>query len=196
MSRFPPIAPADLQGDQKEAYDDIDATTKAYFGDKFIIKRSDGAFIGPLAVFNYDSKSAHAYFALLQSLAQLPGLSKAAREVSILVTGHQWNAAYETYAHERVAEADTELSREQIDAVKVGKKPEGLDEDCDVAFDVTMELLKVRKGRLGDEMWERAEKVLGKMGALALVHFVGFYSYTAVLINGCDVPLPEGESIR
>ena len=49
---------------------------------------------------------------------------------------------------------------------------------------------------MGDEQWGRAERVLGKMGALALVHFVGFYSYTAVLINGCDVRLPEGEGIR
>ncbi len=88
------------------------------------------------------------------------------------------------------------LTTEQIDAVKVGKKPEGLPDDCDVAFDVTVELCKVGKGRLGDEHWERAERVLGKMGALALVHFVGFYSYTAVLINGCDVTLPEGERIR
>lgn len=161
---------------------------------RFTIKRSDGAFVGPLAVLNYDSNSAHAYFALLQSLAQLPGLSKPAREVAILVTGHAWQAEYETYAHERVAEGM--LSREQIDAVKVGMKPEGLPEDCDVAFDVTQELCKVGKGRLGDQHWERAERVLGKTGALALVHFVGFYSYTAVLINGCDVTLPDGESVR
>ena len=34
MSRFPPIAPSALHGDSQKAYDDIDATTKAYFGDK------------------------------------------------------------------------------------------------------------------------------------------------------------------
>lgn len=45
-------------------------------------------------------------------------------------------------------------------------------------------------------MRDWAVGVLGKEGAVALVHFVGYYSYAAVFLNGFDVPLPEGERIK
>lgn len=52
-----------------------------------------------------------------------------------------------------------------------------------------------KPGPLKKESWDAVVKELGRKGALALVHFVGMYAYTCILLNGCDVPLPEGENI-
>jgi len=99
------------------------------------------------------------------------------------------------YAHERIAANHTSLTAGQIQEIKVGKKPVGLGEAESVAYDVTVELVS-RMKPLSEGAWERAVKTLGREGAVGLVHFVGFYAYTAMLLNGFDVPLPEGEAIK
>jgi hypothetical protein len=63
-----------------------------------------------------------------------------------------------------------------------------------VAFGVAVELAGV-KGPLGREMWEELVECLGREGALALVQVCGLYGYTCLLLNGCDVRVPEGEKI-
>jgi len=88
----------------------------------------------------------------------------------------------------------TDLTKEQINKIKVGQKPQDLDTGSSVAFDATMELVK-KPGPLKKESWDAVVKEFGKQGALALIHYVGLYMYTCVLLNGCDVPLPGGEKI-
>jgi hypothetical protein len=53
-----------------------------------------------------------------------------------------------------------------------------------------------RRGRLRDEVWERAVGAFGKEGALGLVHYVGYYAYACLLMNGAGVGMPEGERVR
>ena len=63
-----------------------------------------------------------------------------------------------------------------------------------MAFDAAMALCE-EKGPLKRELWHGCVNEFGREGALALVHYVGLYAYTCVLLNGCDVGLPEGESV-
>ena len=78
--------------------------------------------------------------------------------------------------------------------IKTGQKPKDLNGGASVAYDATMELVS-RPGPLSKQLWDAVVKEFGEQGALALVHYVGFYAYTCILLNGCDVPLPEGEEI-
>lgn len=132
---------------------------------------------------------------LATELAKIPGLPQNARETAILATGSHYKAAYEIYAHERVAVKSTDLTQEQVDKIKTGTKPSNLDEKCSVAFDVAIELV-TKPGPLSKQSWDKAEKTLGKQGTLALIHYTGYYAYTCVLLNGCDVPVPDGEKIN
>lgn len=127
-------------------------------------------------------------------MSQIPGLTPKARETVILATGSHYKAAYEIYAHERLALKNTELTKEQINLIKNGQKPKDLDKGSSVAFDAAIELV-AKPGPLKKESWDAVVKELGRKDALALVHFVGMYAYTCILLNGCDVPLPEGENI-
>lgn len=135
-----------------------------------------------------------AFFDVTIELGKLPGLNATARETVILATGSFYQSSYEIYAHERVALEKSNLTREQIDLIKHGKKPEDLDSGSSVAFDAAIQLT-AKPGPLSDETYERLVKEFGKQGTLAVLHYVGVYAYTCVLLNGCAVSVPEGENI-
>lgn len=127
----------------------------------------------------------------MKAVGEIKGLPPAAKETVILATGSHFKGVYETYAHERVALKTTDLTEEQINQIKVGKKPQNLDAKASVAFDAAIELAN-KPGPLKKESWNNLVKELGEQGALAVVRYVGLYAYTCVLLNGCDVQLPPG----
>ncbi|KIW07217.1 hypothetical protein, variant 3 [Verruconis gallopava] len=117
-----------------------------------------------------------------------------------MVVGAYYNSGYEIYAHERLAKL-AGLTWRQIDFIKIGKKPSGedeLSESCSIAYDVAIELLEGsgRRGRLSDEMWDKAVEAFGKRGALCLAHYIGYYAYACMLMNAAGVGLPQSESIK
>lgn len=195
MSRYPPIPPSSLSPEQHEAFDEASDICSNMFGDKFLYKNQDGAFIGPFAPLLYTPSIVHPFFKLVVELGKLPGLPAPAREVAILATGSSFKSKYELYAHERVA-ASTSLTKSQIHSVKNGKKPfrdDTLNEQCEVAFDVAIELSH-KQGPMSDANWKRAEKAFGRDGTAALIQYVAVYAYTCVLLNGVDAPVPNGEA--
>lgn len=136
------------------------------------------------------------FLGLTKAIATIPGLTPYARETAILTAGGYYGSLFEIYSHERVALATTDLSEEQINELKVAKKPSGLKEEGDVAYDVAIGLLQKNKGPMPDELWSRAEKIFGPEGAQALVHYTALYSYVSILLNGCGCGLPAGEKIK
>lgn len=108
----------------------------------------------------------------------------------ILTVGSHFKAPYETYAHVRVAARQTDLSQEQIDLIKDGGKPKDLSEADGLAFDAAKALCE-KPGPLEKGIYDGLVKHFGKKGALAVVHYVALYAYTCVLLNGCDVSVPE-----
>lgn len=128
------------------------------------------------------------FFALTRALGSLPGLTSHTREVAVLATGGQYEAAYELYAHERVG-ATVGLTAAEISAIKSGEVPETLDEAGRMACRVAREL-SMKPGNLDGETWSQAKDILGVAGATALVHYIAFYAYTCVLLNGfaCQAP--------
>ncbi|KAK5942978.1 hypothetical protein PMZ80_003983 [Knufia obscura] len=189
MSRYPPIPPSELNSEQHAAYDESSRIAKDIFGDKFIYKNDDGAFIGPFGPLLYTPNMVNPFFKMVVELGKCPGIPAAAKETAILATGSTFKAGYELYAHGKVAEG-TSLTGEQISNMKGGKKPDDLDESCQVAFDVAIELSR-KQGPLSDETFQRASKTLGKQGTAALIHYVALYAYTCIFLNGVAAPVPE-----
>lgn len=153
--------------------------------------RSDGAFLGPFAAFLYTPKDVAIHFLkLFKIMGQIPGLPSSARETAILATGEHFGAAYEMYAHKQVAITSKALTGQQAEDIVSGKLPSDADEDITVAWEVAR-ALSAQKGPLEDKLWSRAKSAFGVEGAAALIHYVGGYAYTSILLNGMDAPVPE-----
>jgi len=192
-SRLPPVPRDQLSAHQQQAYDELTSISDSSFGAKFTFKRKDGAFVGPYPAFLAAPDMGLQYMRYVAGLNQASPLSAEVREVVILATGSHYKAEYELYAHRNVAISSTRLSEQQVGQICKGEKPSGLDEACDVAFDAAR-YLAGRPGPLPQELWDRAGKALGKEGTVAMVHFIGLYAYTCIVLNAMDAPVPkEGE---
>lgn len=142
QERYPPIPPSQLSADQHAAYDEQSRLAQNTFGDKFLYKNKDGAFIGPFGPLLYTPSLVTPFMNMVIELGKCTGLPGPARETAILATGSTFKAGYELYAHGKVAQS-THLSDDQISQIKDGQKPAlggAFDKACDTAFDVAIEL--------------------------------------------------------
>lgn len=193
MSRLPPKPRNQLTPEEQEVHDKFYNIAEWAFGangEQFIYKDdSNDALIGPFPFYIASPPAGNALHTLLSALAKLP-LPADAREVIIMTVGGHFQAGYVTYSHVPQAIA-TGLSRAQVEVLRKGEgKPEGLNEKCDTAYDVTHHLV-TRKGPLPQDLWDRSVEAFGKPGTVGLLHYVGLYSYVAVALNGMDAPVPE-----
>lgn len=193
MSRLPPKLRSELTPAEQEVHDKFYAVSERSFGpsgSKFIWKdNSNDALIGPFPFFMAAPPAGNVLYDLIYAFAKLP-LPPDAREVAILTVGGHFGAGYETYSHVPQAIA-AGLTREQAEMLQKGEsKPEELNERCEAAYDVARYLLTT-KGPLAQELWDRAVEAFGKDGAVGLLHYIGFYSYVCVALNGIDAPVPE-----
>jgi hypothetical protein len=97
-----------------------------------------------------------------------------ARQVAILVTGGRLDAAYEIYAHGAVATAIHGMSAARVEAIASGNRPDDLDDEEEVAFEVAQTLVK--GGALPQALYDRALDVFGREGATELFYLVGYYA--------------------
>lgn len=191
--RVPAVPPSKLSGAQKEAHEHVGQALKKSFGptpnDLFKIEDSSGAFIGPVATLVQYPALAKPYMDVASATASLAEISPEVRETVILAVGGVYKAAYELYAHENVAAKKTSLTSEQIQDLKAGKKPDGLDEKSAVAWDIA-NALTAKKGPLDQEIWDRGVAVLGQDGVMAAVNYAGLYAYTCILLNAVNAGVP------
>lgn len=193
MSRYPPRPISELNPEEREAHEKGEHLIDNYFPkDVFTTKDKDGALVGPFAPLLYTPSIMKVFIDQGAAITAAVKMSPEAKETAILGVGSVFQAKYELYAHTKMAQL-TGLSDKQIGLITQGKKPEGdnkLNEECELAFDVSTELAG-KPGPLSNETWSRAQKLLGTQGSLALIHLCGYYAYTCFLLNGADVPVPE-----
>ncbi|XTI87869.1 hypothetical protein V2W45_1392159 [Cenococcum geophilum] len=89
--------------------------------------------------------------------------------------------------HTRLAKTAS-FSPGQVADAREGKLPQVLSEREEVAYVFAGELVRMR-GPLGDGAFERAKKVLGREGVIALMYLTGSFLYSNVLLNVTDACL-------
>ncbi|KAF7194042.1 hypothetical protein HII31_04563 [Pseudocercospora fuligena] len=190
--RIPPRARDELSSEEQSVYDDFSKIAEYGFGkdgEKFRYKDDRGAFVGPYALFTAVPETGKLAMDLVYSLGKLK-IPQDVKETAILACGGHFQAAYELYAHENVAEKAGVLTRSQIDAIKQDRKPADLNENCSLAYDIAKRLCS-KPGPLPRSQWDESVKAFGKEGTLVLVHYIGFYAYLCIALNAVDVPVPE-----
>ena len=182
--RAPPFTPDQIPPDVRALHDDM-AEVADQLTD-YVIKREDGALVGPFAPMLRFPKFGRPAWAYTKVLLENSTLPKLAKEVAILVTGAAFNSRFELYAHERVA-GQAGMSDAKIAAVAAGD----LTAEEEAAYDVAAALTAGKQ--LPESTYQRALKVFGEDQTAELIYLVGGYALISMLLNGYDVSVPGRE---
>jgi 4-carboxymuconolactone decarboxylase len=108
-------------------------------------------------------------------------------EMVILITAREWTQQYEWNAHFPAA-MKAGLRREIADAIADGRRPPGMAEDEEAAYDLASEILRLK--RVSDPTYARAVAKFGEQGVIDLLGVVGYYNFLAITLNATRTALP------
>jgi 4-carboxymuconolactone decarboxylase len=109
-------------------------------------------------------------------------------EMVILVTAREWTQQYEWHAHAEIARKEG-LRGDIVEAISDGRRPAGMAEDEDTAYDMATEILRLK--RVSDATYRRAVAKFGEQGVIDLLGVVGYYNFLAIVMNATRTALPE-----
>jgi 4-carboxymuconolactone decarboxylase len=100
-------------------------------------------------------------------------------EMVILITAREWTQQYEWNAHHPEA-MKAGLRREIADAIAEGSRPAGMAEDEEIAYDLAIEILRLK--RVSDTTYRRAVAKFGEQGV---------YNFLAIAMNATRTAMPQ-----
>jgi 4-carboxymuconolactone decarboxylase len=107
----------------------------------------------------------------------------------IIITAREWTQNYEWNSHHPAA-LKAGLRPEIADAIADGRRPTGMIEDEEIAYDMATEILRLK--RVSDTTYARAVAKFGEQGVIDLLGVVGYYNFLAIVLNAARTPLPDG----
>jgi 4-carboxymuconolactone decarboxylase len=108
-------------------------------------------------------------------------------EMVILITAREWTQQYEWNAH-RPEAMKAGLRAEIADAIADGRRPSGMAEDEEVAYDMATEILRLK--RVSDATYGRAVAKFGEQGVIDLLGVIGYYNFLGIVMNATRTALP------
>jgi 4-carboxymuconolactone decarboxylase len=187
--RLPPLPPETLSPELRSVHDTI-VNIVAQAQPQIVVLDAQGALIGPfppMLHFPQFGVPALSFLAAIGSEARLPNT---VREVAILTVGATFNARYELYAHEIMAEV-VGLSPSQVATLAAGGRPADLGDEEAIAHDVARALTTGHI--LPASTYKRARQILGHDGVGELVFLIGGYCLISMLLNCFDAATPEAD---
>jgi 4-carboxymuconolactone decarboxylase len=185
--RLPLLSPADLSDEQKTLHATMREEIGAHFR-SFVTEREDGALEGPWNPWLHFPDVGTQAWNLSKAVIGMSSIPARCREIAILITGRRFAAAYEIYAHTSVARI-AGLSDREIATILAGRRPEKLEPEEFIAFDLALALTD--GGPVPEALFLSAKRVFGDVGCAGLIFLVGLYCFVAVTLNGFDVPVPN-----
>jgi 4-carboxymuconolactone decarboxylase len=110
-------------------------------------------------------------------------------ELAIIITAREWTQQYVWQAHQPAA-LKAGLRREIADAIADGRRPSGMAEDEEIAYDTATEILRLR--RVSDATYARAVAKFGEQGVIDLLGVIGYYNFLAIVMNATRTALRAG----
>ncbi|TMJ30344.1 MAG: carboxymuconolactone decarboxylase family protein [Alphaproteobacteria bacterium] len=115
-------------------------------------------------------------------------LGRRLNEMVILITAREWTQQYEWHAHAEIARKEG-LRGEIVEAIADGRRPTGMAQDEDIAYNVVTEILRLK--RVSDGTYRDAVAKFGEQGVIDLLGVVGYYNFLAIVMNATRTALPE-----
>ncbi|MDR2986723.1 MAG: carboxymuconolactone decarboxylase family protein [Nocardiopsaceae bacterium] len=184
QSRLPYLRYDELDDRGREVWDGVAGSR----GGELV--NADGGLIGPFNAFVHAPGVGKHLSALGGRLRFRTSIERRLLELAIITVGARWKAEFEWWAHARMAR-EHGLTDAIVDAIGRGDDPPFAADDERAIYAVVRELTST--GRLGQERYDAAHRLLGDAGMVELVSLCGYYTLVSYLLNAFDVPLPPGE---
>jgi 4-carboxymuconolactone decarboxylase len=186
--RFTSPAPAELTDQQQALYKLFATGKRAQPGSAFSLVDSDGRLQGPPAAWVLVPPVGHALEQLGGAMRYELTLEPRAREIAILMTGHQHRSPFELHAHTR-AGAAAGLTPGDLAALAAGQPPGLSTGEERAVYAATRHILDA--GTLDEAQYADAVAALGTGPLFELVTMIGYYGMLAVQLSVFALLPPE-----
>ena len=174
QTRLPDIPPEQYTIEQQKAAKEFELARKK-------------APWGPFAMLMYSPQLMNNARAMGDYLRYNSAFDSRLSEFAILITAREWSQDYEWYVHHPIA-IKAGLKPEIAQALKEGRRPEGMSEDETIVYDFTIELQKNKQ--VSDVTYAKTESRFGKKGVIDLAGIAGYYTFLAMEMNMARHSIP------
>jgi 4-carboxymuconolactone decarboxylase len=183
MSRLPYLRRDDLDPDRQAVWDGVVGSR----GDQLI--NEQGGLAGPFNAFVQAPDVGRHLTALGRVLRFETSIERRLSEVAIITVGAAWKAEFEWWAHSQMARKHG-VPDAVVDAIGRGEDPPFTAADERTVYAVARQL--TGSGRVDQETYDAAQRLLGDAGVVEIVSLCGYYTLISFLLNAFTVPLPPG----
>lgn len=110
-------------------------------------------------------------------------------ELAILLVARFWASQFVWWAHKRIA-TEAGLDQALVEAIALGRAPQGLPTDVAAVYGFCHELLQTRQ--VSDTNYAALVERFGEAGAVDLMGTMSYYTLVCMALNVDQYPLPEG----
>jgi 4-carboxymuconolactone decarboxylase len=167
MARLAQLTLEEMTPEQRQVHDDIVAGPR-------------GRVVGPMNAWFRSPKlcdRAQKLGAFCRFESSLPARI---REFAILLVAREWTAQIEWWAHKPLA-LDSGLDPAIADAIEARRRPEFVNEDEEIVYDLFAELHESHA--VSDASYARALDAFGEVLLVELIALFGYYTSVAMILN-------------
>lgn len=114
-------------------------------------------------------------------------------EFVMLVVSRHWTQQFEWFVHYPLA-LKAGVKREALDALAEGRRPTGMADDEEIAYDLCDELFRTHG--VCDTTYRRAVGKFGERGVLDMLGLVGYFSTVSMIMNVAHTPPQPDPSVK
>lgn len=171
--RIKDIPESELTAEQKNVFKDLVA--------------GRGRLLTPYRIWIHSPKLAAALETIGTFLNKKSSLSEREVELAICIIANHWKGEYVWTVHVRTCVA-LGIPQSVFDAIRAGRDPSIDDERERAVYDLAK--IAMEPGAGSDEVFARAERLLGRNGIAEVLALLGYYSAVAMAVKLHRVPVP------
>jgi 4-carboxymuconolactone decarboxylase len=146
-----------------------------------------GRLLTPYKIWIHSPKLAAALETIGTFLNKKGSLSEREVELTICIIANHWKGEYVWAAHVKIC-LGLGYPQSVFDAIKAGQTPKLDNERERAVYDLAQ--IAMEPGGGSDEVFERADKVLGRAGIAEVIALLGYYTSVAMGMKMHRVPVP------
>jgi 4-carboxymuconolactone decarboxylase len=147
-----------------------------------------GKLLTPYKIWIHAPKLAAALETIGTYLNKASSLSEREVELTICIIANHWKGEYVYAAHVKICR-ELGFPQSVFDAISAGQTPQLDNERERAVYDLSM--IAMEPGGGSDEVYGRAERLLGRAGIAEVLGLLGYYSSVAMGMKMHRVPVPK-----